>query len=569
MFNKAMPTSSLILSDLLQVGRQRPELLIATICISILSLAFPITLMQVYDRIITNKAVDTLSWLLIGCLVALSIETALRVARAFISALLAARYEHVAGCDGVDKILQSRVEGFGQKEPSIYLDRLNAVGTLRSFYAGQVFQLVMDLPFALLFLIAVFYLGGALVLVPLGVMVLFITLVTRLNKHFECARSEQIDIGEQRMSIIMEILERIHIIKAISVEEVLLRRYENLQTKGAHNNMEVDFLRLLPTSLGAMFSQIAIFGTIGFGAGQVTEGALTVGTLTACSLLSARAMQPIQYLASFFLRFSEANIARSHYDEIMELESIEVQDLPAIPPEIEGRVELYEASFRYDPSAPFMLQNISLVVPVGKMVAIHGASLSGTSTLLHLMMGLIQPTSGKVLIDGFDLGKWDCRDMEGRIAYIPQTTHIFKGTLFDNITMFDDSQYEAGMGAAALVGLDKLVASLPQGFETDVSRQSETLLATGLIQRLALARALVRKPRLLLLDKANAAMDQSTQEDLKWLLRNLKGQCTIVMVSNQPNFLKIADDVYELTGGGLETSVFLELLADMQELSDA
>jgi len=198
------------------------------------------------------------------------------------------------------------------------------------------------------------------------------------------------------------------------------------------------------------------------------------------------------------------------------------------------------------------------------MVGIHGASLAGTTTLLYLMMGILKPERGTVLIDGYNLSGWDFTDMKGRVEYIPQAASLFKGTLVDNITMFDPNRHAAALDAAGLVGLDELVSRLPMGYETPVSSQASGLLSSGLIQRVAFARALVVRPRILLLDKASAAMDRDSTRVFRWLLEQLKGRCTIVMVTNQHNLLGMADDVFELSAGRLEESELLALLREME-----
>jgi len=550
--------------NVFRLSRHSVDLLLVTVLVNILALALPLTLMQVYDRILVNQAIDTLVWLIVGCVVALSLEATLRITRAFISGYMAARFEHAAGCEAVDRLLNSRLEEFERDELGTQLDRLNAVSTLRGFYAGQPFQILMDFPFALLFLVAVGYLGGAIVLVPLGVILVFFATVFYFRRYFEYARSQQIDISDRRISFIVEILNRIHAVKAISMEEQLLRRHEKLQAESAEVNMSVSFWNILPSNLGAMFSQITIFGVIGIGAGRVTDGTLTLGALTACSLLSARAMQPIQNLAGFLLRFSEARIAQSRFNKILTLAREVPEGRPPFPEDITGIIEMRDVSFRYGDDLPYVLQNVSLTMAARSMIGIHGTSLSGTTTLLYLTMGILKPESGTVLIDAFNLAGWDHTDLKGRVEYLPQSATLFGGTLLDNIALFDPSKHGAARDAASVVDLDALVASLPMGYETRVNSQSNDLLPSGLIQRVAIARALVVRPRILLLDKTDSAMDRDSQLLFRWLIEQLKGTCTIVMVTNQPSILTLADEVYEIAGGRLEQSGSPTLLSQMK-----
>jgi len=536
------------------------DLLVATVLINLLSLALPLTLMQVYDRIIANRTVDTLVWLIVGCAIALILEGALRLVRAFISGYVAARFEHCAGCDAVHRILNSRLEVFEQESPSTYLDRLNAVGALRGFYAGQAFQVLMDLPFAVLFLVAVGYLGGGIVLVPVCVILVFLWTALLLNRRFEEARAGQIETADRRAGFVVQVLSRIHTVKAVSMEEQMLRRYEGLQAAGAESDMEVGLWSMLPANLGAMFSQAAFFGIICIGAGQVMEGTLTIGVLTACSLLSTRAMQPILSIAGFLLRFSEVRLAQRRFNGVMQLEEEGTEGLPAFPADIRGSIELRNVSFRPAPEMPYLLEDVSIHVQSGSMVAVHGDNTASTSTLLQLIMGLRRPTQGTLLIDGLNLTGWDYTSLRGRVGYIPQSAALFKGTLLDNISMFDRDMHSAALDAAAMVGLDELVARLPMGYETEVTAQASSLLPGDVVQRAAIARTLAIRPRILLLDRTDAAMDRDSQNVFHWLLEHLKGKCTMVVATDLPSLLELSDESYEIADARLKSSDFLEML---------
>lgn len=536
------------------------DMVVSTLFIGFLSLALPLTLMQVYDRILIYGAVDSLTWLIVGSLVAVVLEGILRITRSFISGFVAARFEHLVGREAVDRFLYSETGSFLRTDPSTHLERLGAIGTLRSFYAGQIFQTMLDLPFALLFLAAIAYLSGILVFVPIGLILLFFVIVFYLNQHFEMARNQQIAHEEGRTNFVIELLGRIHEIKALSMEEMQLRRYENFQALTADANLKVSFWNTLPGTLGAMFSNMALFGVLGFGASRVVSGDLTLGALTACSLLSARAMQPVQNLAGFLTQFSEARIALSRLNTILSLSSEQPSDAAPFPKTITGSLELQDVSFRYEPDRPLALQNVSLSILSGSTICIHGASLSGSTTLLYTMMGMLKPNEGRVLIDGQDLKIYDQTDLHGQMAYVPQTAPLYNGTLLENLTMFDAGKNDIVFDVARRLDFDRLVATLPLGYETVMNPQSQNLLPGSIIQRLGLVRALTTKPKVLLLDKTTEALDRESQDIMRVLVGDLKGKCTLVMVTNQPNFLRLADDVYELVAGQLETSMLLELL---------
>ena len=527
------------------------DLVVASLGVNVLSLAIPITLMQVYDRIVPAENYDTLIWLVALCAAAVAIEGLLRFMRAVVSAWMAARFEHVVGTEAVGKILGSRLAEFRKHSLGAHIDRLNAVSMLRTFYAGQVFQVLLDLPFVAVFLLAVYYLSPNLVPVTLCVAALFLLAILLVKKRFKKVRELQELQNDRRFDFILEVLGGIHFLKAQAFEEEMLRRYERLQAGAAHANMEASGWSALPTILGVTFSQINMFCVVGLGAFFVIEGQLTLGGLAACTILATRAFQPIQSLAGFLLRFSQAEVARSRVDQISAMPAAAVEGALALPGDLVGKIAFSDVTFGHGDDGPPLFKGLNLDVASREMIGIFGANSTGTSTLLHLMAGLLQPRSGRITIDDLDLSQWDSSNRRGIVEYVPRIGSLFKGTILDNIAMFDSSKANLAYGAAELLELDDLVAALPKGYETEIDSQAKNFLPPGLVQRICIARALVERPRILLFDKCGEVMDRESQRVFGSVLERLKGRCTIVIVSSNTKFLIVADSVYRLGRGKL------------------
>ena len=527
------------------------DLMAASFAINMLSLAVPLTLMQVYDRIIPNQSTSTLAWFVAMCAIAVLGEGVLRLFRAQISAWGAARFEHLVGVATVEKMLTSSLADFERFGLGVHLDRMNAVAALRGFYAGQVFQVLLDLPFTLLFVIAVWYLGGIVVAVPLVMIGLYYVLVRVVKKNFETARANQVTVNDRRFNYVIELLGGVHLLKSQAMEEQMLRRYERLQDSTATANMDVGYWSGLPGTIGTSFSLITMFGVIALGGGEVIAGQLTLGGLAACMLLAGRALSPIQSAAGFWVRFSNAEIARKRLAEIADITPEVSPGTPHFPSDVDGWVRLNNVSFRYDEEQDFLADGLTLDIEPRQMIGIQGKSSSGTSTLTSLILGRTKPNSGHILIDDYDVNEWDVSNLTGRIEYVSQSGTLFKGSVLDNIAVFDPKLHEAALDAAGLLGLDDLVSVLPQGYETQVDTQAANFLPSGLIQRICIARALVVKPRIILFDKTDASMDHDSLERFSWLVRHLKGTCTIIMVTNQNRLLKECDRVFELFYGKL------------------
>ncbi len=194
---------------------------------------------------------------------------------------------------------------------------------------------------------------------------------------------------------------------------------------------------------------------------------------------------------------------------------------------------------------------MNLRVQAGETVGVIGASAVGKSTLLGLMAGVLRPTEGAVLADGHDLSAVNAASVRGQVVHVPQHGVLFNGTILENITMFQAARDDDAFAVARRLGLDAFVSRMPFGFQTQVGASATDTLPLGIKQRIMIARALVRKPRVLLLDEANAAMDSRGDESLRAVLQDMKGDCTMILVSHRPSTLGLADRVYEVAGGRL------------------
>jgi ATP-binding cassette subfamily C protein LapB len=216
-----------------------------------------------------------------------------------------------------------------------------------------------------------------------------------------------------------------------------------------------------------------------------------------------------------------------------------------------GALRLDDVHFSYDGQRP-VLAGLSLDARAGECVGISGGNGSGKSTLLAIVAGLRAPDRGEVLIDGESLAGADRRSLAGAIGYLPQHCQLFHGTILDNLVMFRGRAFvDEALKLAAELGLDEYVARMPQGYETLIDSSAHDQLPGGVRQRVAVIRALVQKPRIVLFDEANTALDMESDVKLKGLLKRLRGDATLILVSYRPSLLEIADRRFELAGGVL------------------
>lgn len=537
------------------------DIIIATCLINLFALTMPLIMMQVYDRILFNKSLNTLKWLVVGGLLALFIESIVKYIRDCISALLSARFEHNTECDVVSAMLTSRLEVFEKETKDSHLETLQGISKLCRFYSGQFYQVLFDFPFAFIFLLAIYFLGGVIVLFPLTLGVVYLLILLFLRKNFKALTDKNQERYNLKYRYIAGLLDRIPTIKSMSMEEQLLRRYENYQLKHAQSVLEEGAYKNLPSHLGAFFSQMAMYGTILIGGTQVIDGSMTIGALTACMLLSTRAFQPIQSASSFLYNFSTAKQYHERMDKVLSMPSEISKGAKEFPKEIQGRIKTENLSFRWSKDSDFIVSDLNLDISANQVIGIRGGAMSGTTTLLYLLMGKLQPETGKVYIGGEDLSEVQHDKTLGKIEFLSSEPNLITGTILENITLFNSGLHSVAKHTAHMIGLDQMVAPLPLGYETKVNPKSGQYLPAALVHCICLARILVIRPRVLVLDKVTMSMDKETENLFLEVIELLKSNCTVIFATNWPVFLAKCDKVYSLEGGAVQSSDFAEKVA--------
>jgi ATP-binding cassette subfamily C protein LapB len=529
----------------------RFDVLAASFTLNLLALVMPIVILQTYDRIVPNNSRDTLLLLVVFVAGALVLDAFLRLGRTYVTGWAAARFEHRLGCSMARRLLSADLASFEHSAAGVHLDRMTAIDRLRDFYCGQSILVMVDLPFAFLFLGLIAYLAGALALVPLGVLIAFAVLAWKLGQHLRVAIENRSEVDDRRYNFIIELLTGIHTVKALGMEAQMVRRYERLQESSAASGIEVNMLSGRAQSLGALFSNLTMVLTAGIGCLWVINGELTTGGLAASSLLAGRSLQPLLRAMGLWTQFQNVEVARGRVAEAMATPAEAPANLPALTP-VDGALQLQKVHFAYDADGPDLFRGVDLSVPAGGAVGIRGANGIGKSTLLRLIMRLYLPTQGRITIDGHDLTEFDPASIREQVVYLPQQSVLFQGTIMDNLTGFrGDEAIEPALDMATKLGLDSVIARLPDGYQSRVGESGADALPGGIRQRIAIAHALARNPKVVLFDEANSYLDAAGDAMLRGVLEEMKGRTTLVLVSHRPSLLQLADELYEIKDGQL------------------
>ncbi|WP_120495292.1 peptidase domain-containing ABC transporter [Kiloniella sp. EL199] len=527
------------------------SILTASLAINVFSLALPVVILQIYDRVLPNASINTMAFFILGLGIVLFIDGLFQFTRNYLSNWQAMQYEHLSGCRAVKRMLACDIRSFEKNAPGDHMDRFNALEIIRDFHAGQSKTLIIDLAFASLFLAVIYVIAGTLVytiLAILGILIIFAGFVGLILKKHIKQKSKHDDY---RFNFIIEVLTHIHTVKSLAMETLMLRRYERLQENGAASTYLVTFWSNIAQTLGLIFSLLIMVAVAAIGSTHVIAGNLSMGALAASTLLAGRTAQPLLRALGIWTQFQTIKVAQNSLRELFALNEESNRERKEVPP-LKGRLELKNISFAYDKKTS-LLTDISLNVEVSQFIGISGGTGSGKSTLLQLVLGALSPTSGSVLYDGLDSTDFAPQGIRNQIAYLSQQPVLFRGTILENITLFHKkSSVDDAIKATQLLGIDKPINRLPLGYDTLVANGTSEDISVGLKQGIAMARALSKGSKIILFDEANSALDNQSDEKLRQMMERLKGLATIILISQRPSLLNLADCQFNLINGALK-----------------
>jgi ATP-binding cassette subfamily C protein LapB len=527
-----------------------PVVYLSSLFINLLALVPALVILQVIDRVLPNQSRETLFFLMLGLVGVLIVDAVLRISRSYLVGWAATQHDFRVKMEAITRILYAPETSFGKLSPSTYLDRLNALDTMRDHHGGEARLLLLDLPFAAIFLGLIFLLGGALVAVPLVLFVLFGLAVLKAGAAISTLDQRRQDHDERRQDFMIETLEGIATVKAMAMEPKFQRRFERLRLASAGTNFSLIKLSNSAQALGNLFTNLTMVAVAAGGAFLVIGGNLTLGALACCSLLSGHAIDPLLRALSLRSRMHAIAVARAQVRALFELPPV-LAAKADVSGKIDGAISVRHMTYARN-GRHTVFTDVNLDIPPGRFIGFTGPDGSGKTTLLKLLSGAIAPTTGKIMIDGINTESEAMRGLAGQIGYLSARSEMFQGTVLENLTMFQaGNAIEQGREAAALIGLEQDIHRLPDGYATMLGAGIVEQLPYGMLQRIAIARALGRRPKILLFDEANASLDARGDKLLIQGLAELKGAMTIIVASNRPSLLALADQVYHLADNGL------------------
>lgn len=529
--------------------------------INLVALVLPLSILQLYDRIIPNHAVETLAALILGIFLAQLAEAALTYARAERIAWHAARFEHGVSVTMFERLLFSDLVDGGSKRPARLAKQFLWVGRIKDHYAGGTLGLLLDLPFLVVFLGLMALIGGWIALIPPA---LFLAVFGAVQLRHARNRDElgELDaaLGAQ-LDFSLHALGAIGHIKALGLEAAIQRRFESRVRRLGLARRMVGRGQVAGQTAQAALSGLTMICVAAAGALGVIRGDLTMGELAASTLLANRAMQPLQRLIGGWSASRQMVTGRRHVADGMARPVRAALSEAALPHQIKGGLALENVTLAPYPGRPPLLREVTFGIQPGELIVLAGRTGSGRTRLLLMLAGLIDPAAGRVLLDGGrDLSSLAVADVERNIVLVPPRPPIYAGTFLENITQFDDPRridHAHAYAAADRMGLTALAGRLPQGFDTLVGPGSQYHLPEGVAQRLGLAQALYLDAPVLLIDRANSALDSAGNDQFLKMLADLKGRRTVILVSETDMPDGLADRVLRIENQQLTPSIQL------------
>ena len=525
------------------------DVLVAAFFINVFALALPLFTMNVYDRVVPNYAVETLWTLAIGLLIVVVMDFTLRMMRSYFLDLASERIDRHVSADIMERVLGSRLEHRPSSVGS-YAVNLRSFDSVRDFINSVSITTLIDLPFAVIFCAVIFWIAP-MVLLPLlaGVVIVLVYVSVGRGKLRELSETTY-RAGVQRNATLIESLVGLDTIKAMGAESKTQRRWEEATAFLARTGVQLRLVSNANQFVTAGTTQLVTLFVVVTGVYLITEGLLSMGGLIACTMLAGRVMAPVGQLAGLLTQFQYAQISLGSVDQIMETPQERPEGARFLSREtFGGEIEFKDVTFSYPGAEMPSLVDVSFKIKPGEKVAILGRVGSGKSTLQKLAMGLFQPSEGAVLIDGIDLRQLDPAEYRKQVGYMPQDLTLFHGTLRDNIVIAHPYASDSDvLKAAEQANLLEFVNRHPQGFDMTISERGDSL-SGGQRRCVALARAVLGEPPVVLMDEPTGSMDHSTEVAVKSSLAAFIAGRTWIVVTHRNSLLEMVDRIIVIDNG--------------------
>lgn len=543
------------------------EVALASVLVNLFTMLSPIFFMNVYDRVVPNKAFDTFWVLAIGMALIYAFDFGLKLLRGWFIDVAGRRADMALSSALFEQVMARRLDA-GRDSVGTLANNVREFESLREFFTSATMTSLIDLPFVLMFIAVIATIGGwQMALVPIIAIPIVVLMGVALQAPLRDRIRRVFRATEAKHAILIETLGSIESVKALGAASQMQRKWEEVVDYVARESLGTRLLSSLAINFSAWVQMMVGVATLAVGVYLVGDKLLTTGALIACTIIAGRALAPLSMVASLLTRYHQSMSALAALNAIMSAPRERPRDRSFVHrPALGGDIRFQDLSFRYPGSEIDALAGVTFAIQEGDRVGIIGRIGSGKTTLAKLLVALYQPQAGSILVDGTDTRAIDPADLRRAVGYLPQNIVLFAGSVRDNLLLGAPGADDAALlRAAALAGLTDIVNHHPRGFDMPVGERGEAL-SGGQRQTVALARALVTDPPILVLDEPTHAMDHSAEERLKARLQTELAGKTIIIITHRESLLSAVNTLVVMDGGRVVATGPKELV--LQAIAD-
>ncbi len=525
------------------------SVILSSVLINLFILSTPMFTMNVYDKVVPNDAIETLWVLAVGILVVYIFDTILRFLRNYLLEIAGKKSDIIMSSILFSQTLNLKMNEW-PKSVGAFASKLRDFESIRNFFTASTMATLVDIPFAVIFLVVIFYIGGSMVLVPLTTIVILLIYSAILVKPLKQSVEETYEATANKNAHLIETLHSIKTIKSLGVSNYSQWVWEESSGLIADKSMRSRMLSISITVITNLLVQFTTVGLIIYGIYLIADQELSLGGLIASVMLSSRAVAPMGQIAALITTFEQTKTAYQTLNELMQKEVERPHGKTFVRrPAFEGGIKFKDITFNYPEAVKASISHVSFKIKPGEHVAIIGKVGCGKTTMLKLMLGLYQAEQGSIAIDNIDINQIDPADLRHHIGYLSQDIELIRGSIRDNLAYKDlQANDEKLLKAAHVSGVDLFVNNLPQGFDTDVGEYG-SMLSGGQRQAIALGRSLLLNEPILILDEPTNSFDNTTESIVKQRLHEYTRDKTLILVTHKAPLLDLVERVIVVDEG--------------------
>jgi ATP-binding cassette subfamily B protein len=535
--------------ELLRQKRLFGEVAVAALMLYALGLVVPIFFQLVIDKVLVHESFTTLYVLAIGVAIALMFDAVFTFLRRYLLLYATNKVDIRVATRTFAHLLGLPITFFERMSAGVLVKHMQQASRVREFLTGRLFLTALDAISLFVFVPVLFFYSAKLTCVVLGFAAAIAVVIALLVGPFRHRLYALYQAEALRQGLLVESVHGMRTVKSLAIEPLQKRVWDDRSAQAVAMRFRVEKISATAQSVTGLLEKLMSVAIIGFGALDVFNGAMTVGTLVAFNMLAGRVSGPLVQIVTMVHEYQEIVLAVRMLGEVMNQRPERDDVRTGLRPELTGLIEFENVTFRYGAEGAPALDDVSFTIPAGSVFGVVGRSGSGKTTLTRLIQGLYPIQQGLLRIDGFDARELDLVHLRAGIGVVLQDNFLFRGTVRDNIACVKpNASFEEVAQAARMAGADEFIERLPRGYDTALEENAENL-SGGQKQRLAIARALITDPRLLILDEATSALDPESEAIIRQNLRRIASGRTVIIVSHRLSMLADAEAILVLDRG--------------------